>query len=282
MHRLKDSHRLRLVAIWCILTVVFAAVTTILPTDGLLAFDWNHFFKRGWNVPLFYPPWTTILVSHLSWPLLIGITLSTFSVAVLQRASSFFSAMMAFCTLPLFWTIFLGQLDGLALLGVVGLPWLVPLVLVKPQIAMFAILSQRKALIVAAGFLALSFLIWGLWPLDMLTYHTNEWETWPQDIAVGWLGIPAFVVLVWKMPKSDVDWWMLAGTTITPFLIPYNLLPLMPTVARLPKGWATAAAAASWLPLASNWIGPFGWYLGWLSIAIIGFGLVVSERLGVE
>ena len=203
--------------------------------------------------------------------------LSTFSLAVLQRASSFPSTVAAFFNLPLFWTIFLGQLDGLALLGVVGLPWLAPLALIKPQVASFAIVSQHKAVIVAAIFLLLSLLIWGLWPLNLLTYHADR-EEWPQDIALGWLGVPLFGFLVWKMPKKDADWWMLAGTTITPFLIPYNLLPVMPAIARLPAKWALAAAIASWLPLAANWIGPFGWRLVWLSIAIIGIGLAVSKR----
>lgn len=273
-----NAKRLQLVAVWCILTAVFTAVAAIVPADGWFAFDWNSFFKQGWNVPPFYPPWTTMLVTRLSWPLLTGLTLSTFSIAVLQRASSLQTAVMAFFNLPLFWTIFLGQLDGLALLGVIGLPWLVPLALVKPQVASFAILSQLKAVKMAAVVLLLSLLIWGLWPLDLVSYHTDDQEAWPQDIALGWLGIPLFAILVWRMPKNNVDWWMLAGVTVTPFLMPYNLLPLMPAVARLPKRWAAAAAITSWLPLASNWVGPSAWYLGWLSVVIIGLGMACDCR----
>ena len=273
----KSGSKFQLVVVWCILTAVFTAVAAIIPEDGSFAFDWNNFFRQGWNVPVFYPPWTTMLVAQLNWPLLTGLTLSAFSVAVLQRASSYPSAVIAFFNLPLLWAIFLGQLDGLGLLGVVGLPWLVPLVLMKPQVAFFAIFSQRKAVVIAAVFLLLSLLIWGLWPLSMLAYHASEQEAWPQDIALGWLGLPLFVLLVWKMPKNDVDWWMLAGTTVTPFLIPYNLLPLMPAVARLPKKWAAAAATTSWLPLAANWVGSSGWYLGWLPVAIIGLGLAATR-----
>ncbi|HLF26457.1 MAG TPA: hypothetical protein VJG32_08975 [Anaerolineae bacterium] len=276
--RFKTANKFQWIVIWCVLTALFAIVATIIPASGVLAFDWIAFFDQGWNVPAFYPPWTRLIVLPLSWPLLTGLTLSTFSVAVLQRASSLPSTVAAFLNLPLFWTIFLGQLDGLALLGVIGLPWLAPLALTKPQVASFAIASQRTAIILTAIFLVISFLLWGFWPADMLTYHSNR-EEWPQDIALGWLiGIPLFALLVWKMPKKDADWWMLAGTTLTPFLIPYNLLPLMPAIARLPRGWAIAAAIASWLPLSANWIGPFGWRLGWLSIAIIGIGLVVSRR----
>ena len=47
------------------------------------------------------------------------------------------------------------------------------------------------------------------------------------------------------MPRDDPDWWMLAGATITPRLIPYNLLPLMPALARLRWPWALAFAASS-------------------------------------
>ena len=273
-----STRKLQLIVVWCILTALFTKMAAIVPLDNLLGWDWSHYFKQGRNVQAFYPPWTPIILSQLSWSSLIGITLSTFSIAVLQRASSPLSAAMAFLTLPLFWTIFLGQLDGLGLLGVITLPWLVPLALMKPQLASFAILSHRKATIIAAVFLLLSLLIWGPWFRDSLAYHTDPQEAFPQDIALGWLGIPIFVILVWKMPKNSPDWWMLAGATITPFLVPYHLLPLMPAIARLPKAWAAAAAVTSWLPLAANWVGPCGWYLGWLSVVIIGLGLATSKR----
>jgi len=265
---------LETIAIWCILTVVFTFFAKVIPSDAPFAFDWNIFFKDGNNVPAFYPPWTNLIVSQLSYPLLIGVTLATFSVAVLLRTSSLPSSVIAFINLPLFWVIFLGQLDGIALLGAIGLPWLLPLALMKPQIASFAIFAKRSTMKLAAVFMVITFMIWKIWPLNMLTYHTNPAEEWHQDITLGWLGIPLFILLLVKMPKNDVDWWMLAGTTITPFLLPYNLLPLMPAIARLPIGWAIVAAISSWFPLLSNWTGPLGWYSGWVSILAIGFGLM--------
>ena len=272
-----DTKAWKAVAVWCVLAVLFTFLGQAIPTSQPFAFDWNIFFEGGHNVPAFYPPWTQFIVSELSYSTLVGITLATFSVAVLLRMKTLSSGIIAFVNLPLFWTVFLGQLDGIALLGVIGLPWLVPLALMKPQIASFAILARRSTMKIAALFLAVTLAVWPLWPLGALTYHTNPAEEWPQDVSLGWLGGPVVIWLLMTMPRGDVDWWMLAGATVTPFLLPYNLLPLMPAIARLPVGWAIAAALASWLPLLSNWIGPFGWRLIWLSVLAIGCGLAIAD-----
>ena len=255
------------------MTSVFTAVAYLLPTT---AFDWNVFFGIG-NIPVFYPPWTMYITGLLTYQLLVGITLSSFALAVMKRAKSPVSAAMAFITLPLFWAIFLGQLDGLALLGVSGLPYLVPLAMLKPQVASFAVFANKKSMLAAAIFLLITFVVWGAWPLEMLNYHRDHSE-WPQDIALGLLGlIPLSVItlamLTSKIPRNDPDWWMLIGACLTPALIPYNMLPLMPAIARLPTKWAIAVALTSWLPLSANWIGPTGWHLGWLSLLIMGIGL---------
>jgi hypothetical protein len=44
------------------------------------------------------------------------------------------------------WTLFLGQLDGIALLGLIGMPWLVPLALVKPHVTIFAFAARKTYL----------------------------------------------------------------------------------------------------------------------------------------
>jgi len=267
------NHNLQLWGIWLILTVLFTVAALFLPAKLPLAFDWIHFFEKAHNIPAFYPPWTALIVRYLTWPLLIGLTLSTYAVAVMKRARSVVSAVAAFVAMPLWWVLFLGQLDGLALLGVLGLPWLMPLALIKPQIAGFAILTRRKCLIAAVCFVLLSFAFWGFWPAKMLDYHADRLDS-AGYIGLGLWGLPLAALVLWAVPGWDADKLMLAGAFITPALIPYQLLPLMPAIACLPWWLAWIVALSSWLPFASNWWGEWAWWLVWISVALIGAGLV--------
>jgi len=176
------GRKIQVIIMWIALTAVFTAAGMLVPCKLPLAFDWLHFFEDAHNMPSFYPPWAGLVCRWLPWPVLIGVTLSTYTVAVMKRARSAASAVAAFVALPLWWTLFLGQLDGLAMLGILGLPWLAPLALIKPQIAGFAILCRRKCFIVAVCFVLLSFAFWGFWPAKMLAYH-QEPGLWPQDVA---------------------------------------------------------------------------------------------------
>ena len=265
---------------WLLLIAVFTAAACFLPCQLPLAFDWLHFFENAHNIPAFYPPWTGLVLRWLPWPLLIGVTLSTYAIAVMRRARSLASAAAAFFAMPLWWALFLGQLDGLALLGVIGLPWLVPLALLKPQVAGFAILARRKYLVVAVVFLLASLAIWGLWPLDLVGYYTEHANAtkWPQYIGLGLGGLPLALIILWAVPGWDADKLMLAGAFIVPTLIPYQLLPLMPAIARLPGWLAWIVALSSWLPVMSNWWGGMGWWLTWVSVVLIGVGLAKGEK----
>ena len=275
MRILRAHIDLPLLTLWFALLAAYWAFFAMLPLEQpSLFYDWRVFFASPDTVPAYYPPWTRFLVQALNLPLLLALTLSTYSVAVLQKARGVASAVCAFLALPLVWTLYLGQLDGLALLGVLGLPYLAPLALIKPHVAAFALLARRTWWIVAAAVVRVTLAVWGLWPVDLFTCHAGDPAgLWPQDIALNLWGMPIFLLVVWRMPRDDPDWWMVAGATITPRLFPYNLLPLMPALARLRWPWALAAALASWLPLAANWLGPWAWHLGWVSVALLGIGL---------
>ncbi|MCS7260005.1 MAG: hypothetical protein NZ765_04390, partial [Anaerolineae bacterium] len=97
-----------------------------LPPEGLMGYDWRHYFSLGQRTygTSYYPPWI-VLVAYLGWPVLVGLTLSGLALALYQRKSTPIAAMSACLTLPVFWTLFLGQVDGVALFGLTGLPWLV-------------------------------------------------------------------------------------------------------------------------------------------------------------
>jgi len=250
--------------LFSVLTVLFSAGGFFIPADGFIGFDWIHFFESV-SLPTFYPPWAKLFIAPLTWPILIGFTLSSFTVAVLNRAVHPVSAIACYFSLPLLWTLFLGQVDGLLILGLLGFPWLTPIALIKPQVTIFAFLARRSYLVGLIVCLLLSFLIWGLWPLDMFSVWTiHEEGKYVNDIALGLWGLPIALLLLW-FSRGDMDMLMAAGVFATPYLLPYNLIPLVPAIARLNPFAAVFACFLSWLPFSANWIEK-GWYLGWFFI----------------
>ncbi len=242
----------------------FYLAGVLVPPTGFIGFDWNHFFGIG-SVAPFHPPWTKMVTDLLTWPLLVGLGMAAFSLAAIQRSVHPLSMAAAFFCLPLLWTIFLGQIEGIALLGVIGLPWLAPLALMKPQVTFFAFGAKR---IYIAAFLVVmlaSFLVFGPWWNTMLSVESFYAEgRYPQNIGLGWWGLPLFLATVW-FSRGDIDMLMLSGAFITPHLIPYNLMPLTPAIARLRPPFAILAAILSWLPIVcANAFGNWGWWTGWI------------------
>jgi len=266
----------RQIILFVVLAGLFAAGGLVVPANGFTGFDWVNVFSHG-SVPPFYPPWGAEVVKLLTWPLLFGLTLAAVAVAALKRAVHPLSLMLALLTLPLWWTLFLGQLEGLVTLGLLGLPWLVPLALIKPQVSIFAIGARRSFVLAAAIFLAISLVIWGPWPLRMLA--TNQYYAegrYVNDISLGWWGLLVALPLLWYS-RGDLDMLMLAGVFATPHLLPYNLLPVVPAIARLRPRTAALLALFSWLPLAANWLGPGGWWLGWVFIGLAWLFLAIKR-----
>ena len=264
------------VILFALMAGLFAAGGLLVPANGFTGFDWVNVFSHG-SVPAFYPPWGAEAVKLLTWPLLFGLTLAAVALAALKRAVHPLSLMLALLTLPLWWTLFLGQLEGLVTLGLLGLPWLVPLALVKPQVSIFALGARKSYVLAAAIFLGLSLVIWGAWPLRMLA--TNQYYAegrYVNDISLGWWGAVVALPLLWYS-RGDMDMLMLAGVFITPHLLPYNLLPAVPAIARLRPRSAMLLAIFSWLPLAANWLGPGGWWLGWVFIGMAWLLLAIKR-----
>jgi hypothetical protein len=263
-----------------IMTAAFSLLGLLLPPGGYVGFDWTHFFGIGVIAP-FQPPWTKAFTDLLTWPLLVGLGLAAFSLAALQRSVHPASIAAAFFCLPLLWTIFLGQIEGIALLGLVGLPWLAPLALLKPQITFFAFGARRVYILAFVVVMLVSFLVFGPWWNAMLNVESFYAEgRYPQNIALGWWGLPVFLATLW-FSRGDMDMLMLSGAFITPHLIPYNLLPLTPAIARLRPRYALIAALLSWLPLVcANFLGEWGWWTGWIFPAWLWINLAQKRYPG--
>ncbi len=200
---------------------LFYLTSLVIFADHFRGFDWIHFWgiKR---IPPYYPPWTYLVIQLLNWHTLTAITLAAVSYASLLRAKHIISTSLVFFTLPLWWTLYLGQLDGIAVLGLLGLPWLTPLALINPQLSFFAFAAKKTYLIGLLVFLLVTLMIWGLWPLQVLNvnlYHTEG--KFEQDISIGIYGIVIALPLLW-LSRGDMDMMMLSGAFCTPHLIPYT------------------------------------------------------------
>jgi hypothetical protein len=258
------------------LTAIFTLVGSFLPANGFIGFDWVNFFSIQ-RIASFHPPWTVYAVAPLTWPLLVGLTLASVSFAAFLRSSHPISAAVTLLCLPVLWTVFLGQLEGLVVLGLLGLPWLAPLALIKPQVSFFAFGARRSYLIALLLVIVISLIIWGPWPLRLFSVESYYAEgRYPQNIAMGLWGLPLTLATAW-FSRGDMDMLMLSGSFATPHLIPYNLLPLVPALARLRPRAAIIGFFFSWLPLSANYIGPMGWWLGWLFVAWLWLNLAAHR-----
>ena len=175
------------------------------------------------------------------------------------------------------WTIYLGQLEGISVLGLLFLPLFTPLAIIKPQVSFFAFLANKKYILILLMTLLISFLIWGIWPINTFSvdsyYEEGRYE---QDISIGWKGLFIAVPLLW-LSRGDMDMLMLAGSFCTLHLIPYNLLPVVPSIGRLKPLPAFVSLLFSFLPFSANWLGPKGWWLGWFFVCWLWINLAIER-----
>lgn len=85
----------------------------------MIGFDWVNYFGKD-AFPSFYPPWTSAILKIVSWPLLIGLTISSFGIAALKRSNHPISLLISFFLLApivdiIFWAIRRYFIDGIAM-----------------------------------------------------------------------------------------------------------------------------------------------------------------------
>ena len=242
-------------------------------------FDWQHFFGQG-RYPKFWMPWTKAIVDFLDYPSIFAITLLSLGLRVYRnkpRLPVLLATMFFMATSPItIWMLHLGNVDGLVMLGLLVLPIGAPLVLIKPQVASFALLAKRSSLIFTTLWLLLSFVIWGFWPVTWLKFFTPEWDMeWVQDIALFPWGLIPALVLMW-FSQGDEDLLMAAGSLASPHLFLYHFIVLMPAFARMRYAWMVVSWLGSFLFLLANWYGDWAWHLGNLMSFFFWFGIYFS------
>ena len=242
-----------------------------------IGFDWRAFFSKG-RLPNFWMPWTKPLLKFLTMPGVFALTVLGVGLRSVRYRFSYLAITLALISLPTLWVLHLGTLDCLALVGLLILPWGAPLVLIKPQVASFALLARRNTLIVTIVWLLISLLIWGLWPLNMGQLFQPDWkQEWVQDITLFPWGLIIALPLMW-FSRGDEDLLMAAGSLATPHLFPYHFIVLMPALARMRWYWMVITWLVSFTPLLSNWLGSWAWHFGNLLSICFWLGIYTNRN----
>lgn len=242
---------------WSAIYFFMVGVSVFLPIS---APDWNFYFLPRRNI-YDYPPWLAIVLALIpALPFLSGLTLTGLLYALWRRQARPIHILAAFTAMPLYGVLWQGQVDSVPMLGLMGLPWGIPLVLLKPQVAAWYLWAwwrtRADKWIIATGtlaFLGLTLLIWGPWPVVIrppetisAPYNLSLWRTWWPLGALALIG---------GLLESDPDRAMALGALGVPYVQGANYFLLVPILARL-RGRALGLVwLASWAYLPAVFLG---------------------------
>jgi hypothetical protein len=284
LRHMDDAQRqvvLKNVVLFGVMFVALYLFASLIPL-GFWGFDWYHFFGKG-IAPGFFLPWTLDIVTRLSFPAIFALSILALVCRAWRYKASPATLAMVIASLPTIWVVlFLGNIDALTIWGLLLLPIGVPLVLLKPQVASFALLAKRKWIIAGIIWGIISLLIWGFWPqrFTLITSDPNWKADWPQEISLFPWGALLALPLMW-FSRGDEDMMMAAGSLMSPHLFPYHFIVLMPALARMNRGWRILTWVISWLPLTATWLGPIGWHFGNLLSLLslcFWFGIYLNKK----
>jgi hypothetical protein len=167
----------------------------------------------------------------------------------------------------------LGHQPAVGLATALLIPWGAPLLLLKPNLTAFALLAKKNWFLTGLLWLGLSLLIWGAWPANLLVKITpGSKALQPQDVSLFPWSLLVAIPMLWQS-RGDPYMLMAGGNFATPSVMPYHYLVLMPSLARLPRGYALLCWASSFLPLMANYFGPAWWQTANVFPLLIWIGL---------
>jgi hypothetical protein len=222
----------------------------------VLGWDWYRFFNINHptdniNSPVSpFLPFTKYFIMLLTWmnwrdslAVLGGITYMSVALGTWRYGGRYGSVLLALTTpLPLI-VLWVGHPDGLALLGfLIGF---IPLALVKPQITFWGFLRSRALTFWLAVVMGLVFLIWPNWLFSVFS------SRWNHSASSGWqaLGWPLLLLGGLLLLGAGNDPWrlMAAGCFITPDIMPYHLVVLLPAIGHVRGGYKFLVWIGAWL-----------------------------------
>jgi hypothetical protein len=249
----------------------------------LLGWDWYWVFWKNADTSTWYPPWTAILLSpivNLPWrwgfAIICGLTLAAVGIVTYRQRPGrwgFVAAAMATLSVPVVVLLWDGQIDGVALIGYLLLPWGTPLLLIKPTLGVWALLARKQWIIAGIVFGALSLLIWGWWPEQIIRIHVISNYTHPlfgpHPAEMGWykLGWPIALVglgLMLYTNRKDPMHLMAAGSFLMPYVFPYHFILLIPVLGRFQGIRQLTLWLASWMLILPFALGAKGALIGYI------------------
>ncbi len=255
---------LRLIAMIIFGALVIYPIVNLLP---MLGWDWFYYFNcnnHSLNINLqnsIYPPYTSWILSAITWldwrislSILNSVTLITIALSTWKQGGRWLAIFYAICNPPVLMLLWIGHPDGLVLFGVVT--GLIPLIFIKPQVAVWSFLSSLRQLIWATIFFILTILIWPDWLLNLATFIksiiNNNQILLVNEATIGWgvLGFPIFfvgLILIIGAGKNPFRL-MASGCFLSPYLMPYHLAILTPIIG---KGNTILKQTVIWL---STWL----------------------------
>lgn len=264
-------------------------LTNLLP---MLGYDWFiYFWQRDFRQYPQWVEWALAPLLALDWrtgfALLNAILLMSVAIGAARevyrvnptstwqvRGNASFAALLALLTPPVFVLLWVGNIDGLALAGIlimpVGLLWLS----LKPHLGLWATLARRSWVIWGVIFCVVMLIIFPGWPirlLDSIGFRIQHPSAFGWA-SLGWPMIPIGLLLLAFTP-ADPIMLMAAGSFLSPFLMPQHFILLTPAFGRVQGYWRVALWAASWLliiPLAFA-----GLWNGYGKALALGYPLLV-------
>lgn len=262
------------------MVVVF--VLLLIFAEPIYPDDWLDYYlpaSQDWenrtNYEVYNPPWLILMLRPLfalGWQFgfalmgAVSVGGMAWGAHVLSEDGHWVRSVLAVLNLPALFVILLGQVDGLALIGVViaavYLDWRIAsagmfLALIKPQIAAASVLIsfwknpyKKQVVVVAVALGIVSVLLWGLWFEDTVGINLKvTWNQafpfWPYGLLIG---LP---VLAYGLFRKEEKYGMVAMPFLIPYLGPHTLIGMTVLwVAKLPLRWC-------WL----GWLLPTLWFI---------------------
>jgi len=209
------------------------------------AVDWEYTFAATashWRDPYAIetftsPPWLIALLPHawlpLAWGNALNLCLNILMIAlVIRRFNGGWPLMLLVYTSPPFLDLVrTNNVDWIPLLALLLPPmWGLPILALKPHtLGAVALIwwkrSTQKIRLITPLLVvvALSLLIWGMWPLKIQTLGDVSWNfaPWP-------FGIPLGIYMLYRAYRTDDEFLAAASTPfLVPYIAPYSIAGLL-------------------------------------------------------
>jgi hypothetical protein len=236
-----------------------------------LGWDWYFFFNANhptdniFNPASPFLPYTKYFIALLTWmnwrdslAILGGMTYMAIALGTWKNGGKYASIVLALTTPIPFFDLWVGHPDGLALIGL--LSGLIPLALTQPQITLWGFL-RSKAWIFWLGVCII--FVFVLRP-NYLSVFSAGGNGWGHPASFGWhaLGLPVLIIGLALIAGAGQNLWLLmsAGCMISPDLMPYHLLILLPAIGKISPRKKAVVWVAAWLVAVGIGLGgPWRW-----------------------